>query len=50
MIPLTILTIPKDDATAFTFFVGYMAMLAATIFFFFERSRVDDKWKLSLLV
>ncbi len=50
MILNDILTIPKDDAVAFTFFTGYMAMLAASIFFFFERSRVDDKWKLSLLV
>ncbi|MCH2198717.1 MAG: bacteriorhodopsin-like [Flavobacteriales bacterium] len=47
---LDVLTIPKDDAIAFTFFTGYMAMLAASIFFFFERSRVSDKWKLSLLV
>lgn len=47
---LDVLTIPKDDPIAFTFFTGYMAMFAASIFFFFERSRVDDKWKLSLLV
>ncbi|MFT4879458.1 MAG: bacteriorhodopsin [Flavobacteriales bacterium] len=47
---LDILTIPKNDPVAFTFFIGYMAMLAASIFFFFERSRVDDKWKLSLLI
>lgn len=47
---LNVLTIPKDDAIAFTFFTGYMAMLAASIFFFFERGRVDGKWKLSLLV
>ena len=39
-----------DDYVGFTFFIGYMAMFAASIFFFFERSRVDDKWKLSLLV
>lgn len=45
-----ILTIPYDDPVAFTFFTGYMAMLAASIFFFFERSRVDNKWKLSMLV
>lgn len=50
MITLDVLTIPKDDPIAFTFFTGYMAMLAASIFFFFERSRVNDKWKLSLLV
>ena len=50
MILLDVLTIPKDDAIAFTFFTGYMAMLAASIFFFFERGRVAGKWKLSLLV
>lgn len=42
--------IPKDDPVAFTFFTGYMAMFAASVFFFFERSRVNGKWKLSLLV
>ncbi len=47
---LNVLAIPKDDAVAFTFFTGYMAMMAASVFFFFERSRVDGKWKLSLLV
>ena len=47
---LDVLTIPKDDPIAFTFFTGYMAMLAASIFFFFERSSVDPKWRISLLV
>ena len=47
---LDVLTIPKDDPIAFTFFTGYMAMFAASIFFFFERGSVDNKWKLSLLV
>lgn len=50
MIQFDVLTIPKDDPVAFTFFTGYMAMFAASVFFFFERSRVADKWKLSLLV
>ena len=31
-----------DDYVGFTFFIGYMAMFAASVFFFFERSRVDD--------
>jgi bacteriorhodopsin len=44
------MNIPVDDPVAFTFFTGYMAMLAASVFFFFERSRVPDKWKTSLLV
>lgn len=47
---MLLITIPKDDPVAFTFFVGYMAMMAASVFFFFERSRVDRKWQLSLLV
>jgi bacteriorhodopsin len=47
---LDVLTIPKDDPIAFTFFTGYMAMLASSVFFFFERGSVDGKWKLSLLV
>lgn len=47
---LDVLTIPKDDAVAFTFFTGYMAMMAASIFFIVERGSVDKKWKLSLLV
>jgi len=29
---LDVLTIPKDDPIAFTFFTGYMAMLAASVF------------------
>jgi sensory rhodopsin len=50
MILLDILKIPKDDPVAFTFFTGYMAMMAASVFFFFERGEVDKKWKISLLV
>lgn len=38
------------DAVGFTFFTGYMAMFAATVFFFLERGSVDGKWKTSLLV
>jgi bacteriorhodopsin len=45
-----VVAIPKDDPVAFTFFTGYMAMFAASVFFFFERSQVEGKWKLSLLV
>lgn len=47
---LDIVAIPVDDPIAFTFFTGYMAMLASSVFFFVERSSVSDKWKLSLLV
>lgn len=40
----------NGDPVAITFFIGYMAMLASSVFFFFERSSVDKKWKTSLLV
>jgi len=40
----------NSDPVAITFFIGYMAMLASAVFFFVERSSVDGKWKLSLLV
>lgn len=42
--------ITNGDPIAITFFIGYMAMLASSVFFFFERGSVDGKWKLSLLV
>jgi len=42
--------ITNGDPIAITFFLGCMAMLASAVFFFFERSSVDPKWKLSLLV
>ena len=38
------------DPIAITFFIGYMAMFASAVFFFMERSSVEGKWKLSLLV
>ena len=47
---LDVLKVPVDDPVAFTFFTGYMAMFAAAVFFFFERGRVDNKWKTSLLI
>jgi bacteriorhodopsin len=47
---MAVTEIPKDDPIAFTFFTGYMAMFAASVFFFFERGRVEGKWKTSLLV
>jgi len=47
---LNVLEIPVEDPVAITFFVSYMAMGASAVFFFFERGRVSEKWKLSLLV
>ncbi len=38
------------DPIAITFFIGYMAMFASSIFFFMERGSVEGKWKMSLLV
>ena len=35
-----LVAIPNDDPVAFTFFTGYMAMFAASVFFFFERGNV----------
>lgn len=39
-----------NDYVGFTFFIGYMAMFAASVFFFMERGQVDGKWKTSLLI
>jgi len=48
--PLGVVVIPVDDPIAFTFVIGYMAMLASSVFFFVERGSVQGKWKLSMLV
>jgi bacteriorhodopsin len=47
---LTIVPIAATNYVAFTFFVGCMAMLAASVFFFFEVSNTDKKWRISILV
>lgn len=49
---LTILasTVQTGDVVGFTFFIGTMAMMAATVFFFLERNSVSEKWRLSLTV
>lgn len=47
---LDVMIVPVDDPIAFTFFTGYMAMFASSVFFFCERGSVDGKWKLSVLV
>ncbi len=43
-------TLAAGDYIGFTFFTGYMSMLAASIFFMAERGQVSDKWKTSLLI
>ena len=40
----------SGDYVGFTFFIGSMAMLASTVFFFVQMTRVDGKWKDSMLV
>jgi bacteriorhodopsin len=40
----------KGDYVGFTFFIGFMAMTAASVFFFFESTRMEGKWRTSLLV
>lgn len=40
----------QGDYVGFTFFIGSMAMLAATVFFFFQYTNVDAKWRDSMLV
>lgn len=47
---LDIHQISPQNYVAFTFFVGCMAMLAASVFFFFEVSNTDKKWRTSVLV
>ncbi|MDC0854239.1 bacteriorhodopsin-like [Flavobacteriales bacterium] len=41
---------PANDYVGFTFFVGCMAMMAASAFFFFSINMVEGKWKTSLLI
>ena len=47
---LGILPIANNNYVAFTFFVGCMAMMAASVFFFFEVSNTSKKWRTSVLV
>ncbi len=42
--------IANNNYVVFTFFVGTMAMMAACVFFFFEMSNVEKKWRTSILV
>ena len=48
--PLLLATLKSGDYVGFTFFIGSMAMLAATVFFFVQMTRVEGKWKDSMLV
>ncbi len=44
------LKIATDNYVAFTFFVGTMAMMAASVFFFFEVGNTAPKWRTSVLI
>jgi bacteriorhodopsin len=44
------LKIASDNYVAFTFFIGTMAMMAASVFFFFELNNTAQKWRTSVLV
>lgn len=48
--PLFLAQLKSGDYVGFTFFIGSMAMMAATVFFFFQYSQVQGKWKDSMLV
>ncbi len=48
--PMLLATLQSGDYVGFTFFIGSMAMAAATVFFFFQFSQVDGKWRDSMLV
>ena len=47
---LSIQSIEPNNYVAFTFFIGYIAMLAAYVCFVVESNSVDPKWRMSLLV
>ncbi len=44
------LKIASDNYVAFTFFIGTMAMMAASVFFFMELNNTSPKWRTSVLV
>ena len=48
--PFLLAALKPGDYVGFTFFIGSMAMLAATVFFFVQMTRVEGKWKDSMLV
>jgi sensory rhodopsin len=50
--PVFLASLKSGDYVGFTFFIGSMAMMAASVFFFFEmfNGTVNKKWRTSLLV
>jgi bacteriorhodopsin len=47
---LLLANLKPGDYVGFTFFIGSMAMMAASVFFFVEMWNMDKKWRTSLLV
>ena len=47
---LLLASIQSGDYVGFTFFIGSMAMMAATVFFFFQTTQVEGKWRDSMLI
>jgi sensory rhodopsin len=47
---LSVAKLATDDYVGFTFFVGSMAMMAASAFFFLSLNTFDKKWRTSILV
>jgi len=47
---MTVSKLATNDYVGFTFFVGCMAMMAASVFFFLSMGSVDKKWRTSLIV
>lgn len=47
---LDIKPIAENNYVAFTFFIGTMAMMAASVFFFFEVANTEKAWRTSVLV
>ncbi|MGY8952322.1 MAG: bacteriorhodopsin-like, partial [Flavobacteriales bacterium] len=47
---MDVITVDPDNYVAFTFFIGTMAMMAASVFFFLELNNTPQKWRTSVLV
>ncbi|MFV0249194.1 MAG: bacteriorhodopsin-like [Tenacibaculum sp.] len=47
---LSINKITNNDYVSFTFFIGCMAMMAASLFFFLSMNGFEKKWRVSILV
>ncbi len=50
LISLASIAPTSGDLVSFTFFIGTMAMMAASAFFFLSLNQFDNKWRTSILV